>query len=120
MPIQAPLRVAIIGAGGWAQKAHIPSFLKCSDARVVAICDLNAELARQASDRFQIPRVYVDYRELLNNEEVDAVDVCSSALSHYEIASEAMKRGKAVICEKPLATNLEQARSLQRLAKEMG
>jgi len=120
MPDRAPVKIAIIGAGGWAQRAHIPSFLRCPDAHVVAICDVNLELARQVAERFHIAKVYRDYHELLDTEQVDVVDVCASALSHFEIASEAIKRRKSVLCEKPLATNLEQARSLQRLAEEAG
>jgi predicted dehydrogenase len=120
MSVRAPLRVAIIGAGGWAQKAHIPSFQKCEDARIVALCDANKDLAGKVANRFHIPHVYEDYQELLEKEEIDAVDVCASAVSHFEIASEAIRRKKSVLCEKPLAQNLEQARLLQSLAEKMG
>ncbi len=62
--------------------------------------------------RFDIPTVCKDYHTLLDRDVVDAVDICSSAKSHYEIASEAIQSGKPVLCEKPLAMNLREARSL--------
>jgi len=106
------LRLGIIGAGHWAQTAHIPSFQKSERSKVLAICDENEDLARKVASQFKIPIVCKDYRELLNQSDVDAVDICSSAKSHFELASAAIQRRKPVLCEKPLAMNLNQARSL--------
>jgi predicted dehydrogenase len=110
------IRLGIVGAGHWAETAHIPSFQGC--AKIEAICDVNEELAEKAASKFGIPKVCRDYQELIDL--VDAVDVCSSATSHYEIALQSIRRGKPVLCEKPLAMNLAQARNLWNTAQENG
>ncbi len=101
-----------MGAGNWSRKAHLPSYRKIGEAQVVAICDSNKGLAEDAASEFRIPKVYTDYRDLLEKEDLDAIDICSSAKSHYEVASAAIQRRKSVLCEKPLAMNLKEARSL--------
>lgn len=105
-----------MGAGHWAQTAHIPSFQACG--RIEAICDVNRELAKKTAAKFGIPKVCDDYHELVNL--VDVIDVCSSAKSHHEIALESIRQKKPVLCEKPLAMNLEEARDLWIKAKENG
>jgi predicted dehydrogenase len=101
-----------VGAGSWSRKAHLPSYKKIGDAQVVAICDSNKALAEDAAWKFRIPKVYTDFHDLLEKESIDAIDICSSAKSHYELASAAIQRRKSVLCEKPLAMNLKEARSL--------
>jgi predicted dehydrogenase len=112
------VRLGVVGAGHWAQTAHIPSFQSCKEAEIVAVCDSNEDQAKRVAEKFQITRFFKDYREMLNLDNVDAVDICSSAKSHYDVASEAIKLGKPVLCEKPLAMNLREARSLWALALE--
>lgn len=108
-----------MGAGHWARTAHIPSFQKCNVASVEAICDANEALAKEVAKKFEIPVVCKDYRELSSLKTVDAVDICSSAKSHFEIASRVIEIGKPVLCEKPLAMNLAEARLLWGKARRM-
>jgi len=112
------VQLGIVGAGHWAQTAHIPSFQKSKGAKIMAICDTNAKLAEQVAAKFAIPKVCKDYRELLELDGINAVDVCTSALSHYEVAREAIQTKRPVLCEKPLAMNVREARSLWREASE--
>ncbi len=111
------VRLGIVGAGHWAQTAHIPSFQKSKGARVEAICDINGKLAEQVATKFGIPKVCKDYQELLKLD-LDAVDVCTSAKSHYEVARNAIQTKRPVLCEKPLAMNLQEARSLWQEASQ--
>lgn len=85
--------------------------------RIEAICDTNEKLAGQVAEKFGIPIVCKDYHEILDLQSVDAIDVCSSAKSHYYVASDAIRHRKPVLCEKPLAMNLKEARSLWEEAK---
>ena len=110
--------MGIIGAGHWAQVAHLPSFARCRKAKVVSICDTNLPLANKIAKKFAIADVNEDYRSIVERDDIDVVDICSSANSHYQIALEAIKKGKSIICEKPLSTDYEKARELAKLAVE--
>jgi len=101
-----------VGAGHWARTAHIPSFQASTGVKIEAVCDVNEDLANQASKEFGIPNVFTDYHELLKLSTIDAVDICSSAKSHFDVASESIRLGKPLLCEKPLAMSLAETRSL--------
>lgn len=73
------LRVGVIGAGRWAEKAHLPGFTRSPLSEVVAICDLNQNLAEKRAKEFDIPDVYKDSNEMLRREDIDVIDVCTRA-----------------------------------------
>jgi len=100
------LGVGLIGAGGVA-KNHIAAWLKQSGARVVAVADADPERAAEAASALGIERWTADYVELLNWDDVKAVDICTTEATHGRIASDAADAGKHVLVEKPIATTLE-------------
>jgi predicted dehydrogenase len=106
------LRVAVVGAGHWAEVAHLPAFRRCKEAEVVAVCDKNLDRAKSLSDEFHVPVVSDDFVSVIERDDVDCVDICASAVSHYPIALEAIKNRKAFLCEKPLASTYDQAKTL--------
>jgi predicted dehydrogenase len=110
------VHVGVVGAGRWAVRAHLPAYRRCEKAELVAICDASRSLATEAAARFKIPNVCNDYHDLIDREDIDVVDVCASAVSHYPIALAAIEKGKAVLCEKPLAMSYEQALTLSERA----
>jgi predicted dehydrogenase len=110
------LRVGVIGAGSWAQRAHLPAFNRCKNAQVVAICDVNSKRSQEAAKRFRIPDVYMDHRKLFERTDIDMFDIVTSASAHYPLAYEAIEKGKPILCEKPLATTYQNARLLAQLA----
>ena len=67
-----------------------------------AVCDLNEERAKKAAEKYNVPHVYTDYRDLLANSEIDAVSICTWNNSHAEISIASLEAGKNVLCEKPL------------------
>ena len=71
------LRVGVIGAGRWSKSAHLPGFARSPHCDVVAICDLNEDLARDAAGQFGIEAVYTDYEKLLSRADIDVIDVCT-------------------------------------------
>ncbi len=87
---------------------------------MVAVCDVNPEIAKQAADKFNIAKTYVDYRELLADPEIDAVSVTTPNKYHKQPTVDALKAGKHVICEKPLGMNADECREMCRAAKESG
>ena len=114
------IRVGIIGAGNIAQSAHLPVYAERKDVEVVAIADWNLERAQDAAKKFNIPKAYQNVEDLLANEEVDYVDICVWNRSHAPVAIAAAKAGKHVLCEKPMAINLEDALEMEKVIKETG
>lgn len=116
------LKIGIIGVGGIAQ-AHMQGYAKVSDkAELVAFCDTIKERAEKGAKEFGSPnaKVFTDYRKMLEMEDLDAVDICTPNKFHAPIAIDALKAGKHVYCEKPMAMNTEEAEAMVRTAKETG
>ncbi|NLG25848.1 MAG: Gfo/Idh/MocA family oxidoreductase, partial [Clostridiales bacterium] len=104
------LRVGIVGAGNIAQSAHLPVYQRITDiAEVVAIADLNLARAQEAAAKFGIPAAYSSAEELLEKADVDYIDVCVWNGYHADVTIAAANAGKHVLCEKPMAFNVEHA-----------
>lgn len=104
--------VGVIGLGTWG-RTHLETYADHHAADLVAACDLDESRRREAQDRYGIDRVFSDYRELIERPEVDAVSVVTPDFTHTEIVLEAVRAGKAVLVEKPLATTLEDCDSIR-------
>ena len=110
------LRIGIIGGGGIA-KIHLPRLRERNDAvELAALADINPSTGQRLAGEFGIARFVSDYRELLPL--VDAVLICVPTHLHSAVAIDALRAGKAVFCEKPLARTMEQALAIARAAKE--
>ena len=103
------IRVAIVGAGNIAQSAHLPAYQKRDDLEVVAIADWNLERAQGAAKKFGIPKAFQNIDDMLANVDCDYVDICVWNRSHADCAIKAAAAGKNILCEKPMAYNLEDA-----------
>ena len=89
------------------------------NVRPVGCADLNTEAARAAAERWNIPKVYTS-DEMMADPEVDIVLILTNPASHYSLTMQALKAGKHVYCEKPLATSLEQANEIVEFAEKQG
>ena len=89
------------------------------NVRPVGCSDLNTEAAKAAAERWNIPKVYTT-EEMLADPEVDIVLIITNPASHYSLTMAALKAGKHVYCEKPLATSLEQANEIVEFAAKQG
>jgi len=115
------LKIGIIGSGGIARGCHMRGYATMPDlCEMVAVCDVNPETAKKAADESQVPGIYPDYHELLADPEIDAVSVATPNKYHMQPTIDALKAGKHVICEKPLAMNAEEAKLMCRAAKDSG
>jgi len=114
------LRIGIIGTGRWTQVAHIPAFRRCEKARVVAICGHDLERTQEVAKKYDIPFACSNYRELLQREDVDAVDITTSTSRHFQVARDAIDVGKPILCEKPLTTSYKEGRLLHENASARG
>jgi len=85
---------------------------------VVALADINEEIARKKAELLSIETYYGDYREMLKDPEIEVVHICTPNHLHYIMAKDAMKAGKHVVCEKPMAMNTAEAAEMLKIAKE--
>ncbi len=113
------LKVGVIGTG-FIGPAHIEALRRTGLADVVALADVNDEIAKAKAEELSVPQSYGDYKALLADPEIDIVHVCTPNHLHYAMSKEAMEAGKHVVCEKPLAMNSAEAAELVRIAKEKG
>ena len=116
----AKINIGIIGAGGIAELVHIPAFLSCPGADVAAICDCNVALAEKVGRKHYIAHVFQDYRCLLEMKDIHAVVIATPNCSHAIIATDAMRAGKHVLLEKPIAMDYGEAKRLYRTARSSG
>lgn len=112
------MRTAIIGCGSIYQN-HAGALAASSDASLYAVCDRIPSRADAAAQKYGCKAVY-DYREILCDPQVDAVHLCTPHDLHAPMAIEAMRAGKHVLSEKPMATSLLYAREMKRTALETG
>src|SRR5262245_14050120 len=115
-----PVRVGVLGAGAWANFAHLPGFKRDERCRLVAIADPQIELARAAAERFGIPTVTADHREVIERDDIDLIDVCTPSATHFELAWAALEAGKHVLCEKPVAYDFHDTRRAAAFARSKG
>jgi predicted dehydrogenase len=109
------IRLALIGTGSMA-RAHAESFSSIKGVKLAACCDIDPERARSFAARWSIPRWYKDYRELLAIEKLDGVSVVTADAAHATVSLAVIERGLPVLCEKPLATSLADARRMRDAA----
>ena len=116
------IKTGIIGCGGIANGKHMPSIKAVPYVQMVAFCDIVKERAEKAAKEFGVPgaKVYTDYRELLNDPEIDVVHVCTPNKEHAQITIDALHAGKHVMCEKPMAKCADDAKRMVEAYKESG
>lgn len=114
------IKVAVIGCGAIANSAHIPAYLESGKAEIKYFCDIIPERADKAVDRYDCGKAVYDYREILDDKELDAVSVCTPNDMHAVISIDFMRHGKDVLCEKPAARILKEALEMQKVSKETG
>jgi len=112
------LRIALVGVGGAAQINHIPALKKIEDVELVAICDRDREKVGRVAQKFGIPEATNRFDDLLEDESIDAIDICTPNFLHAPMATAALEAGKHVLCERPLARSADEARQMAKVAKK--
>lgn len=115
-------KVGIIGCGGIANGKHMPTLTQLENVEMVAFCDIDVEKAKAAKEKFgtEDAKIYSDYTELLADDTIDVVHVLTPNNMHSPISCDAMRAGKDVLCEKPMAKTAAQAAEMVKVAKETG
>jgi len=116
------IKVGIVGCGWIANNKHLPQIAAHEDAEVVAFCDIILERAENAAKQYGTPDALVclDYHDVLARKDIDAIHVCTPNSSHAEITVAALKSGKHVMCEKPMAKTAAEAKSMLEASRQTG
>lgn len=113
------MRLGVIGGGSFAN-IHLDGISKVPNAEVVAICDPDKEKMQKYAEKYRIPDQYTDYNDLLARDDIDAVTLPLPDQAHAEVAIAALRAGKHVLCEKPMALDLDECKEMVRVARETG
>ncbi|EEX67787.1 Gfo/Idh/MocA family protein [Mitsuokella multacida] len=117
------LQLAFVGTGGICNHKHIPALLKLQDkVEIVALCDIDRAKAEKTAKDFGLTdaKIYTDYHEMLKDDNIDVVHVCTPNVSHCEITVAAFEAGKHVYCEKPMAAKTEDAEKMLAAWRKSG
>jgi len=113
------LRVGVIGAGRWSKTAHLPGFLRSPLCELVAICDLDRQLADEAAAEFGIADVSTDAAELLARDDLDVIDVVTRG-DHQDLVFATLEAGKHCLVEKPVCHDFRDVWRAHELAESKG
>lgn len=120
VPQGATVGVGVLGAGAWAEFAHLPGYKRDPRCTLVAITDPIRERAEQFAVKFGIPHVCAAAEELIARPDIDLVDVCTPSATHFELSWAALDAGKHVLCEKPVAYDYRETLRAAELARARG
>jgi len=113
------INVAVIGASGFAKSMHLPNLKKLSDIyNIYAVMSRTGTNAKATAEQYGAKYATTDYNEILKDSHVDMVLICTRHNLHADMAIQAMKKGKAVFVEKPMALNKEEMQEVLKTIEE--
>ncbi len=116
------LKIGIIGTGGISHY-HMAGYKRLEERgeiEISAVCDIDEKKVIAYAEKYNVPKWYTDYNEMMANEKLDCVSVCTWNAAHKGATIAALKGGANVICEKPMAMNAAEAEEMMNTAKETG
>jgi predicted dehydrogenase len=113
------IKVAVIGLGSISD-GHLKSYQNHPGVEIYAVCDKNEERAKRRGAEYGASKIYFNYQDLLNDNEIDAVSICTWNQTHAEISIAALDAGKHVLVEKPLCKTVDEALRMQEAVKRSG
>ena len=112
------VRVGLIGAGKNTRERHIPGFQSIEGIEIAAVANRSMQSGRQVADQFNIPQVYDNWQELLEDESLDAICIGTWPYMHRTLTLAALESGKHVLCEARMATNAAEAQDMLDASRE--
>lgn len=115
------LRIGVIGTGTIANSAHLPAIAQLhEELELVAVADVRDEVVQDVAKRYGAAHWYADYRQLLERDDIDLVDICTPEFLHHEQVTAAAAAGKHILCEKPMASSVAEADGMIEAARRAG
>lgn len=111
------IRVAVIGVGNVARRHHIPAYLCNRNVNLVALVDVDRKKVERAAKRFGVKKFFLSPDELFEKEDIEAVSVCTPPDTHARVVLEALSHGAHVLCEKPLATTVDDGKKMVKASR---
>jgi len=99
------MKVGMVGCGGIAP-LHLRVYKRLKEVEVASLCDLNLERAKNLATKFGVKKTYTDYRDMLEKEKLDLVDICTPVSTHVQIIDDVAEAVPAILVEKPMALNV--------------
>lgn len=115
----AKLKIGVIGVGGIAE-SHIGAYKNNPNVELYAFCDINEERLKAKGEKHGVTRLYTDVEDMVKNEQLDAVSVCTWNCAHAKCTIAALNAGINVLCEKPMAMNAKEAEEMKAAAEKNG
>ncbi len=116
------VKIGVVGTGGIANGAHLPGYSQIpNECEIFALCDIDPAALKSTAERYpNVKHLFEDHKKMLEMKEIDAVSVCTYNSAHCEVAVNALKAGKHVLCEKPIAMDDKEAKLMVDAAKKAG
>jgi predicted dehydrogenase len=114
------IRTGIVSTSWWADAMHVPAIKSHPQAELVACCGRNVEGTKAFADKHDIPQRYTDYREMIANAGLDAIVIATPETSHHDITIAAAEARLHLVCEKPMAMNVAQAKAMVSAVEAAG
>lgn len=114
-------KIGIIGTGYWSDK-HLKAWKRIPDVQIEALCDLDKNKLTEKANQYGIPqdKLYTDLDEMLANADLDVIDVITAPQTHLDFIRKIAASGKHIMCQKPFARTMEEAREMVKIANEAG
>ena len=100
--------------------SHLKGYLSHSNAEVVAVCDLDADRARQFAEKYGIPEVYSSYEEMLKHADINTADIATPTFLHVPMTIQAAEAGKHIHCEKPFCRSMSEGQKACEAVRRNG
>ncbi|MFD0670633.1 Gfo/Idh/MocA family protein [Cohnella sp. GCM10027633] len=115
------IKVGLVGTGWWSDK-HLQAWNRIPNVRVHALCNRSREKLLRKAARYGVPesRCYASLDEMLSEGDIDVVDIVTGPETHLEFVRKAAAAGKAILCQKPFSTNIEDAEAMVAAAESAG
>ena len=114
------IKLGFIGAGFISQLAHLPSFYSDPRVKIIAISDLDKDLLKKVSKKYQIQKTYISHKQMLKDEKLDGVILVTRRNENESVAKDVINAGIPLLSEKPAALSHASAKMLWNLSKKKG
>ena len=112
------MNVGVVGCGRIATLVHLPCLQKIKSCEIVAVADIHQRHLKEITEKFGVGEAYTNHKGMLEKADIDAVVICTPPEHHFQIALDSIQREKHVLCEKPIATTIEEALTIKRILQK--